>query len=554
MADRASLCVDVKDALKMVGDELKSSLEPAYSSFLAEAAGMGNSFDNLHGTVRVGTAAQRLLERLREPGAAQASWRDLVKTVEAGGKGSLELAHLRASQLRELIEERGQDWSAVESRLRQAALHGRFDECHALVAEETPRTATVAWFAFMNADLPMGYLRVGQVQFFSHRLWPEVVVSETSLAGIPSFERPAELDEYALRTWVVAHNVSNPVYARVELTGLRASGQCNPWAQHRPPIEWARDLVRAMVESATFRQGGSQWKLLTGGVLYHKEGSDWSGYLGGFHDPRAFEENRSEMPLQEGTGESLDQLSPEFARMLAAGEPPALSALLEVRAYEATRAQSDPAQRLALHVSAFERTLPIRASEKWNQVLAYYFRSWWALNEFDEALFYLAWNVDCLLRSISDLKNPPPLIQSSGNRFSVSTKALLEHAQEIYTLLPRRRRQQRRRLRAAAAWTADPSQALQRLEEHQRRFDILLNRALRQRNAVIHGVPATPTVVAPVDEFVAQLAARVTGQTVTSATQREPLAAVLDRSRVEAQRKLLRLSDGRESVVDILYT
>jgi hypothetical protein len=550
--DRTSLRTDVEDALFALGDELKSVLEPAFGDFLAEAEDIETSFDDRSGIVRLRTAAETLLERLREAQAAQAVWRDLRKAVEVGGEMTLETAHLRASQLRELIEERGREWSAVEGRLWEAALHGRFDECQAIAAEDPPRTATVAWFAFMNGDLPDAFQRVGQVQFFSHRAWPEAVINETSFAGFPDFEHPVELDEHALTTWVVAEDVPSPVYARVELTGPRASGDRNPWAQHRPPIEWGRDLVLAIVESATFRRGGSQWKLLTGGVSYHGREGGWSGGLG-FHDPRVFEENRSAMPLREGTGEALEELPPEFADMLATREPLALSALQDVRAYEAARAQNDAAQRVTLHVSAFERTLPIRHGEHWNEALAHYFRAWWAINEFDDALFYLAWNVDNLLRWTSDPKDIPPLVRRSGDRVSVSTKALLENAQHIHTLLPRRRRQQRRRLKAAAAWSADPARALKRLEELQRRFNLLLKRALRQRNATIHGVATVPAVVASVDGFIAQLAAVVTARTVASAAEREELPAALERTRADARRTLHELAQGRRPVVDVLY-
>jgi len=188
-----------------VGGELKSVLQPAYRDFLITAGKLRWSFDDPVGRVRLRMAAEALLDELRTARATQAAWRDLRNAVETGGRPSLETEHLRACQLRELIEERGREWSGVESRLRESALYGRFDECHALVAEEAPRTATVAWFAFMNAELPWHYLRVGQVQFFSNRLWPEAVVSETTpLIEVSGFERPSELDEYALRTWVNA--------------------------------------------------------------------------------------------------------------------------------------------------------------------------------------------------------------------------------------------------------------------------------------------------------------------------------------------------------------
>jgi hypothetical protein len=129
----------------------------------------------------------------------------------------------------------------------------------------------------------------------------------------------------------------------------------------------------------------------------------------------------------------------------------------------------------------------------------------------------------------------------------------LEHAEELRMLMPKRRRQQRRRLKAAAAWAAEPARALQRMQQLEGRFDILLKRALRQRNAAIHGVDTVLPVIASVDGFITQLAARIIGQTIASAPKRQQPAEALEVARIRAHDILARLGEEGQTLVDILF-
>jgi hypothetical protein len=155
--------------------------------------------------------------------------------------------------------------------------------------------------------------------------------------------------------------------------------------------------VSSIVEAATFRIGGSSWKLLSGwwvdhGVFEDESGTfrNWSGSPM-YRDPAVFEENRRHLlPLREGTGEALESLEPRFAELLARGDAASAGAVAEVKWYEATRRQTDPAQRVVLHVRAFERALPMTGRERWNHVVKRYFREGWALDRFDSDLFELA--------------------------------------------------------------------------------------------------------------------------------------------------------------------
>jgi hypothetical protein len=154
---------------------------------------------------------------------------------------------------------------------------------------------------------------------------------------------------------------------------------------------------------------------------------------------------------------------------------------------------------------------------------------------------------------VADRDDLPPLVQSSGDRVSVSTKTLLENAERLHEMMPRRRRQQRRRLKAAAGWAADPARTFKRLEELERRFDVLLKRALRQRNATIHGVETVPSVLESIDGFIAQLAAVVTAWTVEAAASHQEASAILEQARATARQTLHDLARGDQPVIRVLY-
>ncbi len=126
-------------------------------------------------------------------------------------------------------------------------------------------------------------------------------------------------------------------------------------------------------------------------------------------------------------------------------------------------------------------------------------------------------------------------------------------ADQIEPLLPREQRILRRRLREVVKWAADPREARIRhmfLENH---FDRVLNRAVRQRNAVIHGVRTVPEVVSTAEPLVAQIAAFLVSQAVTGAAAGKDLVETLEGVRATSREKLWRLDQGEGPVIEVLY-
>lgn len=560
--DRRSLRADAELALRKVGPAVRWEAEPTLSRFLTvELAHLEDRLGEGAGALRLAASARGAVAALISPRLLRPAFEDLVQAHDRGADAD-EVGHL-ALVLRELDGSLGHVWRWRRERYLKLLEPG--DEGDWELLEERPAThdAQVAWFVFAEADFPDAYLRLGQIQFFSSRLWPEAVLDPAFFAGRDEAEQPEELDAKTIDAWFhLEDSATSHVYARVELTGKRAEPDRTPAAQGRPAEDWASELVSAVVESGTFRQGGSNWHLLEGVSLFHgmvgegdERDGNWSG-SGSFADPRRSEAiKKFRPPLQEGSGEALKALDPRFAELLASGDRLARDAADEVRWHEAARKQPDPAQRVLLMVRAFERLLPVSGDFRWNDALSHYLRSFWALDQFEDELFFLAYRTDQTLRQ-AQVKRPDALeswLEHEANGFTVSIGAFLRQAEAIRDLVPRAARIDRRRLRDAARWQRDPREARKRIELWEQRASTLLARALRQRNATAHGTPTVPEVVRTVDRPIGRIAAVVVAQTINAVTDRRSLLDVLEEGRQRTERILWRLKEENASLASVLY-
>lgn len=300
--------------------------------------------DDPGGRLHLGGLVRELRRRLVSEDGILAVWRDLRAAATVGRPD--EEVGVAGSRLIELIEACGFEWRWVRQNLSQYLSRGLFDEVEDELCRPLERSATVAWFVFGYADLPSGYLRVGQVQFFSSRLRPDAVRSREFMGRIPDAEYPEEITDHVVENELAINPDFAPpklVYARVELQGARATGDKNPWTHALPPLIWAREYVQSLVQAATFRQGGSTWRLLDGAVMYHTHDS-WSGSWP-IHDPERFKPERDARdPLHEGTGDALEELPASFADRLAEGALDAKAAAREVQWHLAVARQDDPAR------------------------------------------------------------------------------------------------------------------------------------------------------------------------------------------------------------------
>jgi Txe/YoeB family toxin of Txe-Axe toxin-antitoxin module len=559
--DRRSLIADADRALGALGKHVKRELQPAISNFRSqELRRLSGLLEERGGTVRLRYATNALDRRLLSTPVAVAAWRDLVEAATNGL--DIETCRLHALQLRELDEARGHEWIWRRQRFLELIGDGAFKDCEEVVGLPPSRTAEAVWIVFDRANIgSIGPLRVGQVQFFPGQLIPKEGESITSLANS---DLPPELDEEGLKWLAVDQGVEGPlVYARVEMTGSRAADPANPWAQGLPPADWARRLVDGIVKGATFRLGGSAWKLLDGEAVYHGTMSDKSGTYGNwggaipFEDPLAAKRWREFVaPPYERTGTALEELDPSFAENLARGKREAAAAVKEVQWFESAEEQAEIGQRLMLRVRAFERALPTTATWHWDEAVKYYLREFWALEELNNRLFFLAHKADRVLRHQgADVSHLEEWIVRDRGGFTIHLGTFLRVVPELLKKLKAESdtRVLVRQLRLVASWDADPHAVHSHLERLAQNFDTLLARALRQRNSIVHGLDSDEAVIASVDGFVSRLAAMIVAQAVHGAAGEENLVEALAQSRDDNLRILWRLNQRDQPVSHVLF-
>ncbi|WP_344458500.1 hypothetical protein, partial [Actinocorallia aurantiaca] len=92
---------------------------------------------------------------------------------------------------------------------------------------------------------------------------------------------------------------------------------------------------------------------------------------------------------------------------------------------------------------------------------------------------------------------------------------------------------------------SDPSFCRERIAQYVQRFDVMLNRALRQRNAVIHGVPTVPDVIASIKPFISVLAGTVVNILIKSASTGDDVVDLLEEVRARNRKIVWMVGEGK---------
>lgn len=554
-SDRGSLAGDCQAALDSIGPALRRHLGPRLQDFRKTTlARLGPLLGEPAGARRVAQASTAMLAAIREQGAAFAAWDDCIQSFNAGSDPR-HICEIRVTQLREVEQARGHDWEQHAVKLADLIRDDDLPFARDLAALPPTANVTAVWVAFDNAHVSEGSLHRGPVQFFDSGRWPDAARNTDPATG--KLWAP-ELDDATIAKLRTPTVNGHFVWCRVTVSG---PGAIVPHADvpRVPAHERARELACAVVEAATFQLGGSKWRLQAGALLVLSDGS--TEMHDHFEDPvrrRAARQFRS--PTSDPTSGALGDIDDGFVHAVAAGLSHAQEAVSEVRWYEAAEAALDPAQRLALHVRALEHALPIVDGETWTDPVRRYLREHWTHDRLNRVVFDLGHGAADELRHLD-----PALIEqcdqflvwddpADRQSFTLSYASLVKHAATIADRLPGRMWHLRRALRELHTATATHAATLLWLEDLGQEFDTLLRRSVRQRNAIVHGIPTHRPVVDSVVDFVAQLSAYVVAQTVHRvASQRDPLAE-FELGRAEALMTRSALRDEARPVWQILWT
>ncbi len=509
----------LQELIELVEDALRVHVSPT-----ALVAGFDDAASAYRDQLPLDLCEQRMRIFAQQVAQAGHSYREIADTLaEALNDDVLALAELGAD-IREptSLEDRDAGYS-VEQRLAA---------CRDGLRRPARSGAVVAWLIFEDAFLPHGYVKVGPLEFFSGRDYP------ASLRG--GWWRPEGAPEELGDRWselFLPESLPERecVLVRVQLAAGPLAGAA----------ERATGLVLQALHMAYDR---SQWKLMHGVALV-RDGR-WLGTR-----PRStldWPHFPTMNVIEEPTSHRLETLDSEVLEALASADARALDVAAD-REWLANVAElADPAHRVALTVRLLERRLHTMRRERWAWAVEHYFADWWAEEQILDALVDAA---EVGIGALPDRWDSSPQLTlrfrelmlpwSSGLSFRIRPAEIIRNAAELAAHLPPGSFE-RRQIEEVVARTRTAADAAAWLEEIKRDFGLLIGRATRQRNAVLHGNDTLPEVVETVDPFLRRLASMLVDEHLAALASGRTLAEQLARVHKRARIRDERLAAGEE--------
>jgi hypothetical protein len=515
----------------------------------------------------LGTAIEQTRVALCDPSVRCAAWDDALIGFRTDIAPELAAARLRI--LRDVVELAQGDWDGISSTLAGAlnndtsalapmgydvevvvsahqnaagwTVQERLDACREYVGKPPPQGHLIAWLAFDQASLPHLYQALGPVE-----LWAVEVCPQWPREGRGRGEGPVSDftgDEYEV--FLPSLDEPGRVLMRLDL-GERSSAGA---------VEHARDLARTIVQMAAT---SSSWELLDG-CAFVRAGHWWGSTM---HPRVKIPEN----PVYEPTGRFLADLDPGLVSGLVARLPHVEELAADVRWAESVRRLPEGAQRAALSIRLLERRLPpaLENQPGWGRADRWLARAhWWLREEYASGELFgdlrdaafegvhgiparHTANKELFLR-YQALMLPP----KDDLAFEYRPKEIMEGLTDLAGELPEGS-MEARIVMGTAAFFSDGAAAAERLEEHGRRFDVLLRRAARVRNAVVHGNNTVPAVVESLKSVLEQLTAAVISAEFHAIESTRQICDILDHRRDLRESELASLRDG-SSPKDVLF-
>jgi hypothetical protein len=562
--DRNSLRNDVYMALTSLGPKVCAAAEPHLGAIRCDLDRLHDLLAAADGAIVLRSLCDAVLVGWADRSLAVAAWQDTREAFESSC-GDPELCELRIRQLAELSKLQGHDWTRQASLARGVLLNDRFalaeigrvppprpEDLHdpagvdlwerlellETVFLQTPPTGdVVGWVCFANALLRQGVLQVGPITVMGHQAWPGTMEAPADAGTVhPELQDPD--------CSLFFCNLPPPpfVLMRVPLgqTGVGGAG------------ELVRQVTSDLVRVA---QWTSEWRLVPGAALFvQAEHSGWFGRpIRNDPDPRV---NRFSAEF-EPTGDALSDLAEPLVAAVLSGRSHSHDAVMDVEWAQAVAAIPDAAQRIALGLRLIERGLPAPGGDHWTAAVTRYLKGWWVRRAALECVSGAAHAI------VDVLESPIPLQgvvepwrerltpRSGPTGYIVRLDETIRALPEALKAMPEGTMQYRvavavtKRTRDAASW--------QRFRaELASEFDVLVGRAARQRNAVIHGADTVATTVASVAEFVSTLQAMVVRAELDALVTGDDLLTHLEGARMEAEREQARLAAG-EALAFVLF-
>jgi hypothetical protein len=559
-ADRSSLQRDLGAALGALGPEMVAATSPALADFRRTTlARIPELLRNRESVEIAGASARVLREVLVGEAAVKAAWCDVRSVFEDGSP--YERCLQRLGILREVVEAHGHAWEVeadmvarlINDSAEYAARAGAevpppadgerhqieeraefgVEERLALIEAHLCRPVgdeeIVVWLLISDAVVSEKVIDLGAVRLFDARML------DSRLRRGPIDPRPFGLPE-DLEPFIAARLLED-VGEEEQVVLVRVGVQ----TRRAGAIAWARDAVEGLLDVATLGEPRPGWKLESGHLLI--SGSGWSHLRFRYpHPARGINFDR----WVYRPDRSLERLDPRLVEAWENGDPAALEAVELARWERSLESSANLSFRIALGVRNLERVLPDErvassgtGGAHWVAVVTHYLKEIWCWEQLrghlDDVSFHCVSSPteassEDSLRELGDFYERLKAVHN-GDR--VDRKILVEKAAQLSGLF-RPGSSRRRMLDAATRRTADPPSVLAWLSEIGEEFDVLLDRAARQRNAIVHGSPTVPAVITATLPFVAGLGTRVARAAGEAAGAGDPLPVWLERERIQA--------------------
>lgn len=571
--DRGSLVKDIKSMRGALGPAVAAALGQPLNVFISDLS--GSILKTPQGARALHLSATSLLERLVDAAVARAAWLDVVETFEAD-INSAELCEQRIMILREICEARGQEWGTfgtshglerllsddasaasqygagygpVEGDFAGLTEQTRVDMCADLVAQDALRGDVAVWFLIQDAYIDF-WQRIGPLELFNAHLMPEGVRSGGNLEQINGYQPPPELEDWEEASlWLGKVDVPNDehaVLARVWMPGSLVQ---------RAPTK-AAEILRSLVEVAN---DNSDWRIQDGAAGCWI-GQSWFGSILHYEPPTA-DHGRFGHPVFEPTGKSLAAFEPAFVERLAVGDEVAQEAIEDARWVIAVSRAPTAAQRVALGTRAVERVLSVARAENenWKDVSRRYLLAPWTKLQIDRWIQAAAVNARMGVAKTHgrgseifgwvDHRVYPRAEGEPGISYqsAVGIADLESYFGPLDALIARGLTEHRSSALALRVLN-QPKVAQGFLKEIESRFEVLLARLARSRNAIIHGQRPSAATLGTIDGFVRDLGRLVAADMMRSAETGEAALARLQEWRVELAEVREALDSGRRPV------
>ena len=566
LPNRASLVDELQRSLNQLGMLTRQAAHESLANFQSELARLTRRLDTPSGARVLKLQLGVLLDRLDAEEVVAAAWRDTVRTF-LDDDTTAETCELRVAQLTELAEHRGVDYAAW-SRNAEMALgddahtleflgepvveqpegrehvggvteERRIELCEEQLAKLPGPSQIVVWLVLDNAALPDQFLQLGPVWLFDARYWPNDYATEQIVSRIdPGLPEPPEFNDWEWASHEFAHlpAAEHRIYARVTLEDTMTAS-----ARTR-----ARRVLQEMIDLA---KSDSDWILLDGALSWRTTG--WSG------ESYSVPDDTDTHPVKEPTATQLKRFDAALIQRWVDGNPLVAEGIADAMWAIAVERAPATSQRIMLALRTVERVLG-QARESPNDSAGApaerFLRAPWVKDtlsqEIRDAVFAAHNGVEKSFGP-TELKNRLlGMITGPSTWHDLFADFLPVAPDALAALTPGS--MAHRIVRDALDVLTSPEKALRRLNELGQRFDRLLARSERQRNALVHGTGTTDAALRGVDEFVRVLANYAAREALDSAESgKQPLVG-LEQKRVQALERAAQLESG-EAPLEVIW-